>query len=90
MEISKIKETITQILSNQPINLQELIEFINEYCKIKGKSTPTAEQMQLIVFGINSRVFDIHHVAKEFAKELGLQVTTIADSEGRILKIIVT
>lgn len=84
------KQVVIKLLKNQTITEIEFNEFIADYVKHKKGNDATVEQLNDIKQLINSGLFNLGFAVREAARDLNLQITTVADKLGQIIRIDVT
>jgi len=83
----KIITKIIQGKRNKIPTLTEIHTFIEEYVKAEKDKTITGNELQEIMFMIQTKQFDLYYAAKRFAAKLGYQTYEIIDTKtGKILK----
>ena len=85
-----MKEFITKIINNQEINLGELNTFIVDYCKLMENKIPTQEELSGIVQLIQMKIFDLIYAVKQAAIKLNIQINSIYDKHGNLIRMFIS
>lgn len=85
-----MKNFINKIINNQSINLEELNTFVVDYCKLMDKKTPTQEELSGIVQLIQMKIFDLIYCVKQAAHKLNIQITSIYDKHGNLIRMFIS
>ena len=85
-----MKEFINKIINNQQINLNELNTFILDYCKLMNNKIPTQEELTGIVTAIQMRIFNLTTAVKYAAIKLNIQINTLYDKQGQMIKMFIS
>ena len=85
-----MKEFINKIINNQQVNLNELHTFIVDYCKLMENKIPTQEELSGIVQLIQMKMFDLIYAVKQAAIKLNIQITSIYDKHGNIIRMFIS
>jgi len=80
------KELITRLLSNSPIQLEDLTKFITEYTEFKLKRIISSEELQSIIQLIQMNIFNLRYAVIEAAKCLKLNILSTYDKNGNLLR----
>jgi|GEM_PF-5634320 len=81
---------IKRIINNEQINLIELNTFIVDYCKLMENKIPTQEELSEIVQLIQMKMFDLIYAVKQAAIKLNIQITSIYDKHGNIIRMFIS
>lgn len=84
------KDIVIQLIKNKSVSENDINEFITEYVKIKKKKDITGEQLTGIKELIKLGFFNLGYAAREAARDLKLNITTVHDVQGNMLRVDVT
>ena len=84
-----MKEFINKIINNQQVNINELNTFIVDYCKLMENKIPTQEELTGIVTAIQMRIFNLTTAVKYAAIKLNIQINTLYDKQGQMIKMFI-
>lgn len=80
-----IKAFIQQTLKGRQIQINDLQQFLCDYCKLNDKDEPTALQLQQIIQLILVGVFDINYLINRACEKLNICVCRIYDKNGNLI-----
>lgn len=81
-----MKKFIIKILNNEQINLEELNVFIIDYCKLMDNKIPDTQELSGISQLISHGMFNLNYACKQAAMKLNMQVDTLTDKNGQVIK----
>lgn len=81
------KEVVKKFLKRQPINDADFNEFVTTYIKNKKNMNISGQQLMAIKQLVMQGIFKLDNAIKEAAEELKLQVVTLTNKEGQILRV---
>ena len=81
---------IKKIVNNEQINSTELNTFIVDYCKLMGNKLPTQEELSGIVQAIQMNMFDLIFAVKNAAIKLNIQLNSIYDKHGNLIRMFIS
>ena len=84
-----MKEFINKIINNQQVNINELNIFIIDYCKLMENKSPTQEELTGIVTAIQMGIFNLTMAVKYAAIKLNIQINTLYDKQGQMIKMFI-
>lgn len=84
-----MKEFINKIINNQQVNINELNTFIVDYCKLMENKIPTQEELTGIVTAIQMGIFNLTTAVKYAAIKLNIQINTLYDKQGQMIKMFI-
>ena len=84
-----MKEFINKIINNQQVNINELNTFIVDYCKLMENKIPTQEELTGIVTAIQMGIFNLTMAVKYAAIKLNIQINTLYDKQGQMIKMFI-
>jgi arsenate reductase-like glutaredoxin family protein len=82
-------ELLQKILTNKPITMEELNNFIVDYVDLMLKETLSSQQLSIIIEMVKMGTFSLPYAAEQAAKKLNHQVTKLYDKHGILLNITV-
>ena len=85
-----MKEFINKIINNQQVNINELNTFIVDYCKLMENKIPTQEELTGIVTAIQMGIFNLTTAVKYAAIKLNIQINTLYDKQGQMIKMFIS
>lgn len=81
------KDIVIKFIRQQPITEMEINEFITTHIKIKKNVDITAPQLVGIRQLIGMGMFNLDFAIKEAIKDLKLQVISVIDPSGKVLRV---
>lgn len=78
-------DTIKKILTNNPITIEELNVFLDEYIVNQLKRVANPQQLEAITQLIQQGIFDLKYAATQSAILANLNIVNIHDVEGNII-----
>ena len=85
-----MKNFINKIVNNEQVNLTELNTFIVDYCKLMKNKIPTQEELSGIVQLIQMNIFDLIFAVKQAAQKLNIQINSIYDKHGNMIRMFIS
>lgn len=80
---------IKKIINNEQVNLSEINTFIVDYCKLMENKIPTQEELTGIVTAIQMGIFNLITAVKYAAIKLNIQINTLYDKQGQMIKMFI-
>ena len=84
-----MKNFINKVINNNQINLEELNTFIVDYCKLMDNKIPTQQELLMITELIQSGMFNLLFAVKNAAVKLNIQINTLYDKHGNLIKMFI-
>ena len=81
---------IKKIINNEQINSTELNTFIVDYCKLMGNKIPTQQELSGITQAIQMNMFDLIFAVKNAAIKLNIQLNSIYDKHGNLIRMFIS
>lgn len=80
------KQVVIKILERKQISQEELFIFITDYIKSEKGKDITGQELQMIFQAIQMKVFNLYYAAEQAAIKLNLQVTSLYNKVGQIIR----
>lgn len=84
-----MKDFINKIINNQQIHLNELNDFIINYCKMMDVKEPSAQELNAINQLIQIGHFDLLFAVKIAAQKLDIQINSLYDKHKQLIKMFI-
>lgn len=82
-----MKEFIKKFYTNNQVNQEELIKFINEYCEFNNKQITNSSQINIIIQLIQSGIFNLNYAIDNYIKLKNINLTKIYDQNNNLINV---
>lgn len=82
-----MKEFIKKFYTNNQVNQQELIRFINEYCELNNKPITDSQQINIIIQLLQSGFFNLNYAVDNYIKLKNINLTKIYDQNNNLINV---
>jgi hypothetical protein len=82
-----MKEFIKNFYTNNQVNQQELIRFINEYCELNNKPITDSQQINIIIQLLQSGFFNLNYAIDNYIKLKNINLTKIYDKNNNLINV---
>lgn len=85
-----MKEFINKIINNEQVSINELNVFIVDYCKLMNNKIPNSTELIGIVQMIQIGEFKLMYAVKNACIKLNIQLNTLYDKHGQMIKMFIS